>query len=38
MVATKNECMTFTNDERFIDWLDGVAAFNKKAGMQNMNV
>lgn len=38
MVATRNEAVSFTNDQKFLEWLDGVAAFNKKSGMTDMQV
>src|SRR5688572_27362176 len=38
MVATKNESATFKNDGEFIEWLNQVFDFNKKVGLQKMEV
>ncbi|REC45492.1 hypothetical protein [Chryseobacterium pennipullorum] len=37
MVGEK-ETAVFRNDEKFIEWLNGVFAANKKAGMQSLRV
>lgn len=38
MIATKAAASAFKNDKKFIEWLNGVAEFNQKAGLQKMEV
>jgi hypothetical protein len=38
MVATKQEAKSFVNDEKFLEWLEGIFTFNKKSGLQEMKV
>lgn len=38
MAATKDSSATFENDQKFIAWLNGVFEFNKKFGLQKMEV
>jgi hypothetical protein len=36
--ATKNHSAAFQNDEKFVEWLNGLFEFNKKTGLQKMEV
>lgn len=38
MAASKNGSVAFTNDQKFIEWLNGVFEFNKRVGLQKMEV
>ena len=38
MAASKNEYLTFSNDQNFTQWLNGVFEFNKKVGLLKMEV
>jgi len=37
MVAAPVGAAAYRNDDKFIDWLNGVIRFNKDVGMQEMN-
>lgn len=38
MTATKDRSAAFSNDEKFISWLNGVFKFNKESGLQSMKL
>ena len=38
MTASKDESAPFANDKDFLKWLNGVFEFNKKSGLQSMQV
>jgi hypothetical protein len=38
MFSSKNEVSAFTNDERFLDWLNNLFEFNKKTGLLKIEV
>ncbi|HYF70494.1 MAG TPA: hypothetical protein VD884_20295 [Ohtaekwangia sp.] len=38
MATTKDNSATFENDQKFIAWLNSVFEFNKKFGLQKMEV
>lgn len=38
MVGTREGASTFRNDEKFIEWLNGVFQFNRNAGLHKLQV